>query len=265
MKQPIYFISHGGGPWPWIPEWNSDYKTLRHAIEQIPLELPERPKAILMISAHWITKGQLAIMSSPQPSMLYDYYGFPEHTYHIQYPAPGSPKLAREISHRLTKAGFIITEDNERGFDHGAFVPLALAFPKADIPIIQLSIERSFDPLYHIRLGETLAPLRDEGILIIASGLSFHNMRLFNPQGHLPSMEFDQWLQQQLYKPQAQRIDALIHWEQAPSARIVHTNEDHLIPLMVAVGAAGEDTVTIHYHEDHAMGGVAISGFKFGE
>lgn len=263
MKQPIYFISHGGGPWPWIPQWAEDYKALRESIENIAHELPEKPKAVLMISAHWISKGHLAVMTNTNPSMFYDYYGFPEHTYHIQYPAPGQPNLARDIGNRLANKGFEVKEDDERGYDHGAFVPLALAFPKADIPIVQLSIEKSFNPLYHIRLGEALAELREEGILIIASGLSFHNMRLFNEQGYEPSAEFDQWLHQQLVKPQAERVQALINWEKAPSARIVHKHEDHLIPLMVAIGAAGEDKVHINYHEDRTMGGVTVSGFKF--
>ncbi len=264
MKQPVYFISHGGGPWPWIPEWIQDYKALRHSIENIAKELPEKPKAILMISAHWITQGQLTIMSNPRPGMIYDYYGFPNYTYQIDYPASSDPTLAREIAEQLTRHGFVVSEDNERGFDHGAFVPLALAFPRADIPVIQLSIERAFDPLYHIRLGEALASLRDEGVLILASGLSFHNMKLFNAQGHKPSVAFDQWLQEQLQKPQQERIQALLDWEKAPAARIVHAKEDHLIPLMVAVGAAGDDPAIMNYHEDYAMGGVAVSGFRFG-
>ncbi|ETD68590.1 aromatic ring-cleaving dioxygenase [Pelistega indica] len=264
MKQAVYFISHGGGPWPWIEQWAEDYAGLRQSLEHIATELPEKPKAILMISAHWITQGHLAIMHQPQPKMLYDYYGFPEHTYHIQYPAPSDPLLAEYIQNKLEQAHFSVIKDTERGFDHGAFVPLALAFPDANIPVIQLSIERHFDPAYHIRLGEALASLREEGILIIASGLSFHNMRLFNAHGTQPSKEFDQWLRNALSQESNDRKEALIHWETAPSARIAHATEDHLIPLMVAIGAAGNDMVEINYHEDNVMGGVTVSSFKFG-
>lgn len=264
MKHPVYFISHGGGPWAWIPEWKEDYQSLRQAISHIPQELSEVPQAILMISAHWITQGHLSVMSNPQPAMLYDYYGFPPHTYSVQYPAPGNPILAQQIATELRQQGFTVTLDNDRGFDHGAFVPLALAFPKADIPVIQLSIERSFNPEHHLRLGKALAHLREQGILIIASGLSFHNMRGFNSMGTAPSKAFDQWLRQALTLPSEQRQQALKNWEKAPAARIAHPMEDHLIPLMVVVGATQTDASTLHFHSDNIMGGVAVSGFKFG-
>lgn len=273
MRQPVYFISHGGGPWPWVAQWEGEYRMLRQAITRIPNELPTKPQAILVISAHWITSNGLAITTNPSPSMLYDYYGFPENTYHVQYPAPGFPELAKSIAQQLRTAGFHISEDNNRGFDHGAFVPLALAFPDASIPVIQLSIHRSFEPNYHIALGEALQSLRDKNILIIASGLSFHNMRMFNPTGKVPSQQFDDWLQQHiLVEPDTTyqnallltRKQSLIHWEQAPAARIAHPMEDHLVPLMIAVGAAGEDKAYLHYHENNTMGGITVSGFRFG-
>lgn len=271
MKQDVYFLSHGGGPWPWIPEWNDRYQGLRQATANIPNEIPQKPRAILMVSAHWITQGGLAIMTNPKPEMFYDYYGFPEYTYHIQYPAPGDPILAKEIEKHLISSGFNVVEDNERGFDHGAFVPLALAFPDADIPVVQLSIERSFAPAYHIRLGQALNYLREQNVLIIGSGLSFHNMRMFNPSGATFSLQFDEWLRKQMLAKNSSvasvfslRKNALLQWEQAPSARFAHPMEDHLMPLMVAVGAAGEDEAFLHYHEDNTMGGIAASGFRFG-
>lgn len=266
MKMPVYFVSHGGGPWPWISDWDQMYAKLRLSLEQMPEQLPERPKAILMISAHWISRDELLVMSNPQPSMLYDYYGFPEHTYSIQYPAPGSPELAQQVSELLQAQGFAVRADAERGFDHGAFVPLAVAFPQANIPVIQLSIEQHYNPDYHLRMGQALASLREQGVLIIASGLSFHNMRMFNAQGTQPSRDFDAWLQETMTELSGeQRAERLRQWEQAPAARICHQYEDHLIPLMVAVGAAYEDPAQAVYHDQAALGSVTAASFKLGE
>lgn len=233
--------------------------------KKIPSLLEFQPKVILMISAHWITEGGLGIMNNPRPGMLYDYYGFPPYTYSVHYGAPGHPQFAKTLSSHLKSYGFETSFDSNRGFDHGAFVPLAVAFPEAEIPVVQVSIEASFDPYYHIHLGEALKPLRGEGVLILASGLTFHNMRMFNPEGSQPSEEFDAWLQDSLIdKPYEYRKQALINWEMAPSARTCHPFEDHLIPMMVAVGAAGSDEAQLNYFEQSAMGGVTVSGYKFG-
>ena len=265
MKMPVYFVSHGGGPWPWISEWDAMYAKLHESLVEMPGQLPERPKAILMVSAHWISRDELQVMTNPQPSMFYDYYGFPEHTYKVQYSAPGSPALAQEVRGLLEKQGFKVSEDAERGFDHGAFVPLAVAFPEADIPVVQLSIEKHYDPDYHIRMGQALASLRDQGVLIIASGLSFHNMRMFNAQGTQPSRDFDAWLQETMTQSSPDvRAENLRQWEQAPAARICHQYEDHLIPLMVAVGAASDDPAVAVYHDQAALGAVTAASFKLG-
>lgn len=264
MKMPTYFISHGGGPWPYIKEWDEQYKALRESLERLPAELPEKPKAILMVSAHWIG-SEILIMGSEKPGMLYDYYGFPEHTYHVHYNAPGDPALAARVQTMLSQAGFETAIDLDRGFDHGAFVPLAVSFPEADIPVVQVSINRNFDPDYHLRMGQALAPLRDEGILIIGSGLSYHNLRMLDARGTEPSAQFDQWLQNKLLNTsQEERFQAIRNWEQAPSARIAHAQEDHLIPLMVTVGAAGDDVASCVYHETNAFGTITASSFKFG-
>ncbi|NLY64331.1 MAG: dioxygenase [Alcaligenaceae bacterium] len=264
MKMPSYFISHGGGPWPYIQEWDEQYKALRESLEHMPAELPEKPKAILMVSAHWIGP-EILIMGNEKPGMYYDYYGFPEHTYHIHYNAPGEPGLAARVQTMLSEAGFETKIDLDRGFDHGAFVPLAVAFPEADIPVVQVSINRNYDPAYHVRMGQALAALRDEGVLIIGSGLSYHNLRLLGPAGKEPSAQFDQWLQTAIIgKTLAERSQALEQWEQAPSARLAHAQEDHLIPLMVAVGAAGDDSATCVYHEKTAFGAITATSFKFG-
>ncbi|MCB5363705.1 dioxygenase [Pusillimonas sp. CC-YST705] len=264
MTQPVYFVSHGGGPWPYMPEAQAMYALLTESLRAMPSQLPRRPDAILMISAHWETQGALAVMTHPQPPMLYDYYGFPEHTYKIRYAAPGSPELARRTSQLLQSIG-PVHEDAERGFDHGAFVPLYVMYPEADIPVTQLSIEKHFDPALHVAIGRALAPLRDENVLIVCSGLSYHNLREIRSIGALPSAQFDAWLQQVVVQgPIDERIPQLLDWEQAPAARQAHPREDHLIPLMVAAGAAEHDPATCVYHDKGLFAGITASSFRFG-
>lgn len=265
MRQPVYFISHGGGPWPWIPDLANNYAALTAALQGIPAALPQPPSAILMVSAHWITHDRLKITAHPQPGMVYDYRGFPADTYEVRYPAPGSPSLSARLMDLLSAKGIPATEDTQRGYDHGAFVPAYILYPKAQIPMVQLSIEAGFDPSWHQALGAALQPLRDENILIIGSGLSFHNMRGFGPAGYEPSALFDAWLQETLVgAPANQRQDRLLHWDQAPAARLCHPMEDHLVPLFVANGAAGDDDAACFHHETRAFGGLTVSSFRFG-
>lgn len=264
-KMPTYFISHGGGPWAWLEgDFRAAMNHLEKSLIQLPHELPSNPKAILMISGHW-EEENFTIMSNPLPQMIYDYGGFPEHTYHIKYPARGCPELAVRIQSLLTDAGFISKLDPDRGFDHGTYTPLKISYPKADIPIVQLSLCSNYNPKLHINMGRALAPLRNEGILIIGSGLSYHNLRLFDQRASKPSHEFDDWLQNTIINSNPKDREAkLLKWETAPSARVAHPNEDHLIPLMVAVGAAEADAAILSYHEDDFFGGLAVSSFKFG-
>lgn len=264
-RLPTFFISHGGGPWPWLEgSMREAMKNLRRSLEALPKELPEKPKAILMISGHWEEEG-FAIMSSPNPGMLYDYGGFPAYTYQIKYPAPGSPELAARVHDLLSKAGIDSQLDPVRGFDHGMFSPMAVSYPDADMPVVQLSIRNDYDPVAHLNLGRALAPLRDEGILIIGSGLSYHNLRSFDARAEKPSREFDAWLSETLVENSPEeRKQRLLEWERAPSARLAHPQEDHLIPLMVAVGAAEEDSAIRFYHEDDFFGGISVSSFRFG-
>lgn len=265
MTMPVYFISHGGGPWPWVAEWQPMYTKLHDSLRHLPAQLPATPKAVLMVSAHWIT-DEITVSTATQPGMLYDYYGFPEHTYAVQYPAPGDPALAARVQTLLQAGGIAVAQDAERGFDHGAFVPMAVAFPQANIPMVQLSIRKDYDPAFHLQLGRLLAPLREEGVLIIGSGLSYHNLRLLDERGAQPSAQFDAWLQQTVVDSNPeQRATGLLHWEQAPSARLAHAHEDHLIPLMVAVGAAQQDPATLSYHEAHAFGSITASSFRFSQ
>ena len=239
---PTFFISHGGGPWPYIEDMRQRFAVTAAELAKLPATLPTKPKAILMITGHW-EAPQFTVSTSAHPPMEYDYYGFPEHTYHLQYPAQGSPELAQRVRDLLSASSIECAEDPERGLDHGVFVPMMLMYPEANIPVVLLSMKSDYDPLEHIKLGETLAPLRDEGVLIIGSGLTYHNMRGFGRPASLePSVQFEQYLFEAISSndPQ-QRNQALVDWEQAPFARLVHPREDHLIPLMVVAGAAGED------------------------
>ena len=263
---PVYFISHGGGPWPWLEgNFRKEMVQLESSLKQLPHDLPYRPKAILMISGHW-EEEDFKIMSGPRPGMIYDYGGFPEHTYKIKYEAPGSPELAERVKELIGQAHIKVSLDPERGFDHGAFVPLFVSYPNADIPVVQLSIRSDYDPGTHFKVGQALAPLREEGILIIASGLSYHNLSAFNARAARPSHEFDSWLQETIIKTKStERYEKLRLWENAPSARLAHPQEDHLIPLMVATGAAADDDAELCYHDDNMFGGIAVSSFMFGK
>lgn len=266
MKLPVYFISHGGGPWPYIPAMQASNAALSASLADIPKQIGNKPKAILMVSAHWETRGAFSVMSHPSPPMLYDYYGFPEHTYQIQYRAPGAPALAQRVQQLLSNAGLPAGTDTARGFDHGAFVPAFVMYPEADIPMTQLSIDAGYDPALHLALGRALSPLREEGVLIIGSGLSYHNLRQIYGGGAAASAQFDAWLQQVLLRsPVEQRAALLERWETAPAARLAHPREDHLIPLMVAAGAAETEPVTCVYHESQAFAGITASSFRFGD
>lgn len=266
MTMPTYFISHGGGPWPWMPEAQTMYAPLRAALQDIPRQLGRTPKAILMVSAHWeAQQANLLVAAAAQPSMVYDYYGFPSHTYEIHYPAPGDPALAQQVCNLLEAAGLPTHLDSERGFDHGAFVPAYVIYPQAKVPMVQLSIHANYDPALHYAMGEALAPLRDEDVLIIGSGLSYHNLRNMGPGGVEPSAQFDAWLHQSLsLEDPAARRQALMNWEQAPAARIAHPREDHLVPVMVAAGAARGDAAHRFHHETQAFGGLTVSSYRFG-
>ena len=237
---------------------------LEASLSEIPHQVGTTPTAVLMISGHW-EEPDFTIMSSPGPPMIYDYSGFPEHTYHIHYSALGSPQIAQRVQALLRSAGFPAPADDRRGFDHGTYAPLAVIYPRADVPILQLSIRKDYDPDAHIAVGRALAPLRDEGVLIIGSGLSYHNLRMLGPQGRVPSQEFDAWLTEAVCESTGEeRNRKLREWSKAPSARLAHPQEDHLIPLMVAVGAAESEPGVRIYHENTFFGAITASSFRFG-
>jgi aromatic ring-opening dioxygenase catalytic subunit (LigB family) len=263
VRMPTFFLSHGGGPWPYMEGPRREaFRLLEASLQDLPRQLPARPRAVLVVSGHW-EEPEFTVSSSPAPGMVYDYTGFPAELYRIRYPAPGSPQLAEQVRGLLAAAGWAARSDPQRGFDHGTFSMLKPIYPEADMPIVQLSLKSSLDPAEHFAAGQALAPLRDQGVLVIGSGFSYHNLRAMGPAGAPAAAAFDAWLRRTLLEadPRARR-EALLRWEQAPSARTAHPREDHLIPLMAAAGAAGEDPATCIYGE-HFMG-VAASSFRFG-
>lgn len=264
-KLPTYFISHGGGPWPWLKrEMPGVYDELERSLQAIARELDGKPKAVLVISGHW-EEREFTVQSAARPPMVYDYGGFPAHTYHVVYGSPGEPAIAARVQALLQAAGIPAQQDARRGYDHGTFTPLVAMYPDADVPVLQLSLKHGYDPEAHLAVGRALAPLREEGVLILGSGLSYHNLRQMGSGGRDASRRFDGWLQETLVDaPPGERVARLVHWDQAPAARQAHPEEDHLVPLMVAVGAAEDEPATCVYHEDAFFGNITASSFRFG-
>ncbi|MDB5709702.1 MAG: dioxygenase [Sphingomonas bacterium] len=266
MKQPTLFIPHGGGPCffmdpaggPPDPMWRG----MQDYLAGVIASLPERPRAILLISGHWEEDVVAIHVGNGQP-LLYDYYGFPEHTYRLQWPAPGAPGVARRAAELLGDAGFATTEEAERGWDHGVFIPMMVAVPGADIPLVQLSLRRDLDAAAHIAMGRALAPLRDEGVLIVGSGMSFHNMRVRGPAATEQADVWDAALTAAVTdRDPVTRADRVARWEDLPFARFAHPKEEHLMPLMVALGAGDDDAARCEYR-DHVIGWT-VSGYRFG-
>jgi len=246
-RQPVIFVPHGGGPCFWIefppPFGPHAWDNLRDYLAGVLKSLPERPKAFLVVTAHWET-DQPTVSVNPKPGMLYDYNGFPPHTYKLSYPAPGDPALAAEVKRLIEAAGLPVTTDGERGFDHGVFIPLLVLFPEANIPVVALSILGGYDPQRHMNIGKALAALRDDNVLIIGSGFVTHERDATKRQ----TTEFVNALTRVITaEPPNERTSSLINWRTLPSANAAHRfgREDHLIPLHVIVGAAGSDSGTV--------------------
>lgn len=233
-------------------------------LRDIPSSIGLQPSAVLVISAHWECP-EPTVLATEKHSLLYDYYGFPEHTYELTYPASGAPEVGARIQTLLTRAGFASKQEHQRGLDHGVFIPFKLIYPDANIPIVQLSLLNDLDPARHLAIGRALAPLRDEGVLIVGSGLSYHNLRDFfapNAVANQASVQFDTWLGNAITATPGERESLLTHWLEAPGARACHPRSEHLIPLMVAAGAAVTDAGHISYHQQ--LLGKAVSAYQFG-
>ncbi len=263
-RQPVIFLPHGGGPcffmdWTWGPA--DTWHATQGFLESIATSLPAPPKALLVISGHW-EEPAFTAGSAAKPQLIFDYSGFPAHTYQLTWPAPGDPALAVRVAELLRNAGLPSATDPTRGYDHGVFVPLKVAFPQAEIPVVTLSLDHSLDPGLHIAAGRALAPLRDEGVLIIGSGMSFHNLRAYlNPDTPDRARGFDAWLTSAIESPAAERNSLLCDWREAPFAAYAHPREEHLIPLMVASGAGGE-AAGKRIFTDEPMG-ARISAYRF--
>ena len=261
-RMPTAFVPHAGGPVGHVdmglPRTEVDpivsyWRSLR--------DLPgTTPRAVLAVSAHWEARIP-TVMSSPSPPMLYDYGGFPAEAYQIAWPAPGDPALAGRVRELLAGAGFETAEDPRRGFDHGTFVPLKMTYP-ANVPVVQLSLKVGLDAAEHLGIGRALTPLRDEGVFIVGSGDSFHNMHGFTQAYRERSVAFNAWLADAVAAEGSERDRKLADWTSAPFARDCHPREDHLIPLMVAAGAAAEDVGRLSWRG--SFFGTEQVGFHFG-
>jgi aromatic ring-opening dioxygenase catalytic subunit (LigB family) len=251
--QPTFFVNHGGGPCfflkpgPMRAAWEPLEKYLRGFAGQ----LVQQPRALLVVSGHW-EESVPTVNVGAAPPLLFDYAGFPDYTYQLTWPAPGSPELAAQVRRLLSDNGIANAENGLRGYDHGVFVPLKVAFPEAELPVVQLSMQRALRPADHLAIG----------VLIIGSGQSYHNMRGFaGTAADRDAEAFDDWLRAAVTAPET-RDASLIAWEGAPGARSAQPHEDHLLPLMVAAGAASGEPATVAFH-DHVLG-KPISGFRFG-
>jgi 4,5-DOPA dioxygenase extradiol len=256
MTLPSIFVSHGAPTLSLDPGETGAFWT------RLAQTLP-RPKAVLCISAHWMT-DEPEVSAPERNETIHDFYGFPEPLYRLAYPAPGAPALADRVTALLRDAGVSISVDRARGLDHGAWVPLRIMYPEADIPTSQLSIQLRRDAAWHHRLGAALAPLRDEGVLILASGGAVHNLRgLVRAGGPAPewARQFDEWLAAALGEG---RTAELLDWtRRAPHAREAQPSPDHFLPLFVALGAAGPGARGERLHQGFTLGSLSMAAFQF--
>lgn len=241
LLNPVLYLSHGAGPLPLLGD--NGHEEMIDFIKTVTPTLG-KPSAILVISAHWEEQAP-TVTSGALPSLIYDYYGFPKESYEIKYPAPGSPALANKVVELLGKVGVEAMLDGRRGFDHGLFVPLKLMYPDADIPCVQLSLVNSLQAKMHIQIGNALADLRNDNVLIIGSGFSFHNIKEFfapsAPETQAINKSFEQWLIDTCFNTrysEAEREHKLLNWSSAPGAKYCHPREEHLLPLHVCYGIA---------------------------
>ena len=248
QRMPVVYLSHGAPPLADDPVWTEQLAEWSRGMP--------RPSSVLMVSAHW-EAAPVTIGATTRVPLVYDFWGFPEHYYRVQYPAPGAPKLADEVRGLLGGAGHAVADDPGRGLDHGAYVPLVEMYPEADIPVLQISMP-TLDPKVLYELGSALAPLRDQGVLVVGSGFATHNLRAMNwhlgPDSAPPewSAEFDHWLHEAVSRGD---VDAVLDFEtSAPAARIAHPRTEHFAPLFVALGAAASAP----------EGETVVDGFWFG-
>jgi 4,5-DOPA dioxygenase extradiol len=228
-RMPAVYLSHGAPPLADDELWTGQLADWAKALP--------RPKAVLVVSAHW-EEAPLAVGATTTVPLVYDFWGFPERYYRVTYPAPGAPELAATVRTLLAGPGTPVHDVPDRGLDHGAYVPLVEMYPEADVPVLQISMP-TLDPRKLMDIGRRLAPLREEGVLIMGSGFFTHNLRALGPTPRSWTVEFDEWGAQTLARHD---IDALIDFEhKAPAGRLAHPRTEHFAPLFVALGAAEGD------------------------
>jgi aromatic ring-opening dioxygenase catalytic subunit (LigB family) len=256
---PSVFVPHGAGPAFFMSgPLGQLFRPMAGFLASVDGLLPARPRAILVITAHW-EADIITVTAAPKPTLIYDYSGFPAETYQLSYDAPGAPELAAAVAEHLRQADIKAVIDPGRGWDHGVFIPLKVMYPAADIPVVAMSLQAGLDPEVHAMIGAALRPLREEGVLIVGSGMSYHNMN--QPDGALASSQFHQWLDTALGGDAGQRRSRLARWAQAPSARASHPREEHLMPLMVCSAAGGDAPGRKLW--DGSVGGTPVAAWAF--
>ena len=258
MTIPAIFLSHGA------PTLAVDEGHETRAWGELASTLP-RPKSILAVSAHWDTRDP-EVSAAPRPETIHDFSGFPRELYEQRYPAPGAADLASRVQALLQQAGIACKVDPARGLDHGAWVPLKWMYPKADIPVTQLSVQSHRGPAHHLKLGEAIAALRDENVLVLATGGIVHNLRdlEWDKRGTREAAtwarEFNDWIADRVERKAVD--DLLAYRERAPNARRSHPTEDHFAPFFVALGAGGLPARRLDLGFD--LGTLGLDGYVFG-
>mmetsp|Transcript_13114 Transcript_13114/g.15280 ORF Transcript_13114/g.15280 Transcript_13114/m.15280 type:complete len:269 (-) Transcript_13114:116-922(-) len=262
---PALFLSHGGGPLPLLG--HKGHENLTASLKQVQNTARidvEKVKCILVVSAHWMEET-IKVSTNPEPNMIFDYYGFPDSSYKYKYPAKGSPETAEAVLRLLKEAGIEAKEDKNRGFDHGVFVPLMLAFPEANIPVVSMSLKAGLSEEFHVEVGKALEPLR-KNVLIVGSGMSYHNMRGFDPSYSEKSKMFSKCLKDACVgtngkeNGKRERLSLLVNWKNMDYASICHPVSEHLVPLFVAAAAGGKSGKVLL---DDKVLDVQVNAFSF--
>ena len=256
---PSVYLPHGGGPAFFMDgPMGQMFRPMGQFLASFHTLLPEQPRAILVVTAHW-EEPEASFCGAEHPALIYDYHGFPKETYDITYPAPGAPALAAKAAKLLRDAGIESRVDPQHGWDHGVFIPLKVMFPQADIPVLAMSLKVGLSPSQHVAMGEALRPLRDEGVLIMGSGMSYHNLRQMSNSA--AALDFDRWLDGAMAGDAEYRRSWLTQWTRAPAGRTSHPREEHLLPLMVASGAGSDASGRKLW--SGAVGATAVSAWAF--
>lgn len=255
----IVYFSHGGGPLPLLND--SSHDKMIQFMKNLPQKI-HKPDSIIVFSAHW-EEDIVTIQSGESPSIMYDYYGFPEAAYNIKYPCVGSEDLALRIAEVFRQSGIEYKLDDKRPYDHGSYIPLKMMYPDADIPVIQISLNKDLNSLTHLSIGKALRPLLDENLLIIGSGFSFHNMTRFDFSGKNTKDPLNDHFQDRLIdiccinESENEKWQSFLNWESFPNGRYCHPREEHLLPLLVCAGLS--TNVAVKIFDDYILGKRAVA------